>query len=113
ARPPDHRRHGRARGLRPSDRQLDRSRPAAHDLDRRARADRRRAARGDPRAGVGACMTHVVVLGGGSSAEAFVAALRRHDTGSRVTLIERELVGGECTYWACMPSKTLLRATEL
>jgi pyruvate/2-oxoglutarate dehydrogenase complex dihydrolipoamide dehydrogenase (E3) component len=58
-------------------------------------------------------MTHIVVLGGGSSAEAFVAALRRHDTESRVTMIERELVGGECTYWACMPSKTLLRATEL
>jgi pyruvate/2-oxoglutarate dehydrogenase complex dihydrolipoamide dehydrogenase (E3) component len=56
---------------------------------------------------------HVVVLGGGSSAEAFVAALRRHDTESRVTMVERELVGGECTYWACMPSKTLLRATEL
>jgi pyruvate/2-oxoglutarate dehydrogenase complex dihydrolipoamide dehydrogenase (E3) component len=58
-------------------------------------------------------VTHVVVLGGGSSAEAFVAALRRHDTESRITLVERELVGGECTYWACMPSKTLLRATEL
>jgi pyruvate/2-oxoglutarate dehydrogenase complex dihydrolipoamide dehydrogenase (E3) component len=58
-------------------------------------------------------VTHVVVLGGGSSAEAFVAALRRRDTESRITLVERELVGGECTYWACMPSKTLLRATEL
>jgi pyruvate/2-oxoglutarate dehydrogenase complex dihydrolipoamide dehydrogenase (E3) component len=58
-------------------------------------------------------MSHVVVIGGGSSAEAFVAALRRHDTDSRITLVERELVGGECTYWACMPSKTLLRATEL
>ena len=58
-------------------------------------------------------MTHVVVLGGGSSGEAFVAALRRLDTESRITMVERELVGGECTYWACMPSKTLLRATEL
>jgi pyruvate/2-oxoglutarate dehydrogenase complex dihydrolipoamide dehydrogenase (E3) component len=58
-------------------------------------------------------MTRVVVLGGGSSAEAFVAALRRHDTESQITMVERELVGGECTYWACMPSKTLLRATEL
>ena len=58
-------------------------------------------------------MTHVVVLGGGSSAEALCRAFRRHDTDSRVTMVERELVGGECTYWACMPSKTLLRATEL
>ena len=55
----------------------------------------------------------VVVLGGGSAAEAFVAALRRLDPGASITLVERALLGGECTYWACMPSKTLLRAPEL
>ncbi|MGB2952377.1 MAG: NAD(P)/FAD-dependent oxidoreductase [Gaiellaceae bacterium] len=55
----------------------------------------------------------VVVLGGGSTGEAFVAALRRFDTEVPITLVERELVGGECTYWACMPSKTLLRSPEV
>ena len=58
-------------------------------------------------------MTHVVVLGGGSTGEHFVGALRRLDTTSRVTLIERRLVGGECSYFACMPTKTMLRAPEL
>ncbi len=55
----------------------------------------------------------VVVLGGGSTGEAFVAALRRLDEKVPIALVERELVGGECTYFACMPSKTLLRAPEL
>jgi pyruvate/2-oxoglutarate dehydrogenase complex dihydrolipoamide dehydrogenase (E3) component len=55
----------------------------------------------------------VVVLGGGSAGEAFAAELRRHDEDVAITLVERELVGGECSYWACMPSKTLLRSPEL
>jgi len=58
-------------------------------------------------------MARVVVLGGGSAGEAFVGALRRFDAEVEITLAERALVGGECTYWACMPSKTLLRAPEL
>jgi pyruvate/2-oxoglutarate dehydrogenase complex dihydrolipoamide dehydrogenase (E3) component len=58
-------------------------------------------------------VTRVVVLGGGSAGEAFVGALRRLDTDVELTLVERALVGGECTYWACMPSKTLLRSPEL
>jgi pyruvate/2-oxoglutarate dehydrogenase complex dihydrolipoamide dehydrogenase (E3) component len=56
---------------------------------------------------------HVVVLGGGSTGEHFVGALRRLDSSSKVTLVERRLVGGECSYWACMPTKTMLRAPEL
>jgi pyruvate/2-oxoglutarate dehydrogenase complex dihydrolipoamide dehydrogenase (E3) component len=58
-------------------------------------------------------MGRVAVIGGGAVGEAFCAAFRRHDPDSPVTLVERSLVGGECTYWACMPSKTLLRAPEL
>jgi pyruvate/2-oxoglutarate dehydrogenase complex dihydrolipoamide dehydrogenase (E3) component len=55
----------------------------------------------------------VVVLGGGSSGEHFVGALRRLDGDAELTLVERLLVGGECSYWACMPTKTMLRAAEL
>jgi pyruvate/2-oxoglutarate dehydrogenase complex dihydrolipoamide dehydrogenase (E3) component len=58
-------------------------------------------------------LTHVVVLGGGSTGEHFVGALRRLDTASQLTLVERHLVGGECSYYACMPTKTMLRAPEL
>jgi len=58
-------------------------------------------------------MGRVVVLGGGAVAEAFCAAYRTLDEESPMTIVERNLIGGECTYWACMPSKTLLRAPEL
>ena len=58
-------------------------------------------------------MSRVVVLGGGSTGEHFVGALRRLDRTSRLTLVERNLVGGECSYWACMPTKTMLRGPEL
>jgi dihydrolipoamide dehydrogenase len=56
---------------------------------------------------------HIVVLGGGSTGEHFVGALRRLDHDAEVTLGGRRLVGGECSYWACMPTKTALRAPEL
>jgi pyruvate/2-oxoglutarate dehydrogenase complex dihydrolipoamide dehydrogenase (E3) component len=56
---------------------------------------------------------HVVVLGGGSSGEHFVGALRRLDADAKLTVVERRLVGGECSYYACMPTKTMLRAPEL
>ena len=55
----------------------------------------------------------VVVLGGGSTGEHFVGALRRLDAEVEITLVESRLVGGECSYYACMPTKTMLRGAEL
>ncbi len=52
------------------------------------------------------------MLGAGSSGEHFVGALRRRDPDVEIAVVERELAGGECSYYACLPTKTLLRPTE-
>lgn len=52
----------------------------------------------------------VVCLGGGVAGEAIAAGLR--GSGLTLVVIERELVGGECPYWGCVPSKTFLRSGE-
>jgi pyruvate/2-oxoglutarate dehydrogenase complex dihydrolipoamide dehydrogenase (E3) component len=53
----------------------------------------------------------VIVIGAGPAGE--VCADRTARGGLRVALVESELVGGECAFWACMPSKALLRPGEL
>jgi dihydrolipoamide dehydrogenase len=53
----------------------------------------------------------VIVIGAGPGGE--VVAERTAAAGLKTALVERELIGGECAYWACIPSKTLLRPGEV
>jgi pyruvate/2-oxoglutarate dehydrogenase complex dihydrolipoamide dehydrogenase (E3) component len=53
----------------------------------------------------------VIVVGAGPAGE--VVAGRCSDAGLQVAIVERELVGGECSYWGCIPSKTLLRPGDV
>ena len=52
----------------------------------------------------------IVCLGAGPAGEALAAELA--GSGISLAVVEKNLVGGECAYWGCMPSKTLLRAAE-
>src|SRR5256886_16831765 len=53
----------------------------------------------------------VVIVGAGPAGEH--AAGRLADGGLTVAVVERELVGGECSYWGCIPSKTLIRPGDV
>ena len=53
----------------------------------------------------------VIVIGAGPAGEVVAGELA--ERGPTVALVERELIGGECSFWACMPSKALLRPGEL
>jgi pyruvate/2-oxoglutarate dehydrogenase complex dihydrolipoamide dehydrogenase (E3) component len=54
----------------------------------------------------------VIVIGGGPPGDN-VAAYASDGSGLSVVIVEQELIGRECSYWTCMPSKALLRPVEV
>jgi pyruvate/2-oxoglutarate dehydrogenase complex dihydrolipoamide dehydrogenase (E3) component len=59
----------------------------------------------------GVLSADVLVIGGGPAGD--VLAGRVADRGVDAVLVERELVGGQCSYWGCIPSKTLVRPGDV
>src|SRR5277367_5768394 len=55
--------------------------------------------------------TDLIIIGGGPGG--YVAAIRASQLGLKVTLIEREHLGGICLNWGCIPTKALLRSSEI
>src|SRR5436309_13820768 len=53
----------------------------------------------------------IVVLGGGPGG--YVAAIRAAQLGMKTAIVERENLGGICLNWGCIPTKALLRASEI
>jgi pyruvate/2-oxoglutarate dehydrogenase complex dihydrolipoamide dehydrogenase (E3) component len=53
----------------------------------------------------------VVIIGGGAAGEA--AGFLTPELGGRAAVVERDLLGGQCPFWACMPSKTLLASAAM
>lgn len=56
-------------------------------------------------------MTDVFIIGGGPGG--YVAAIKAAQFGKKVTLVEKEELGGVCLNWGCIPTKTLLRSAEV
>ena len=54
---------------------------------------------------------HIAIIGAGPGG--YVAALRARQLGARVTLIERDKIGGVCLNWGCIPTKALLRTADV
>ena len=55
--------------------------------------------------------TDLIIIGGGPGG--YVAAIRAAQLGIKVTLVEREHLGGICLNWGCIPTKALLRSSEI
>src|ERR1700760_807832 len=53
----------------------------------------------------------VIVIGGGPGG--YVAAIRASQLGLKTAIVERELLGGICLNWGCIPTKALLRSAEI